>query len=166
MPAVKTASQRGKANRDKGAKTERELCTWLRPWWPDVDRAVRTGYRAGNRESRDNGDVIGTPGIVWSVKNAERERISTWWPQLMAMRPIEGEPDGMTVRLLVVKNNGHSCPAEWWCWQPLWQLVTITTGLSLAIPEPGGTDLVRCHLATVVHRLRVFGYGEPLESAA
>ena len=165
--ATKTRSQLAKLSRNKGAKSERDLCTWLRPVWPDVDRLVRTGYRTTVRQRKDNGDITGTPGIIWSVKDCERHYIAQWWAELLEMKHETPLPETQTpIRLLVVKNAGHASPGEWWCWMPLYQLVTISTGLSLAIPEPGGDDLVRCRLDTAVTRLRIFGYGLPLEPAA
>jgi hypothetical protein len=166
MSAVKTASQRGKANRDKGAETERDLCRYLRPVWSEVDRSVRTGYRTAARQSRDWGDIIGTPGVIWSVKNCQRHYIAEWWAELENMKLAEHAPLP-PVRLLVVKNNGHADPGQWWCWQPLWQLVSIATaGRLVDMPIGGESDLVRCQLATVVTRLRINGYGAPLEQVA
>lgn len=157
--AVKTRSQLGALSRNKGAKAERDLCTWLRPIWPKVDRTQRTGYRTAARQRRDNGDISGTPGITWSVKDAERHYIESWWAELLEMEhevplPLEQAP----IRLLVVKNNGHSCPADWWCWQSLTQLVELTTNGAYGVGA-AGDHLVRCRLETMVTRLRVIGHG-------
>src|SRR5688500_3530498 len=65
-----TTTARGKYSREKGATAERHLVAWLRTHgWPGAERAVRTGYRTADRTSVDPGDVTGTPGLVWQVKN-------------------------------------------------------------------------------------------------
>lgn len=169
--ATKTRSQLAKLSREKGVKAERDLCAWLRPWWPDVDRTQRTGYRTALRQRKDNGDIAGTPGIIWSVKDAERHYIAHWWTELVNMQLEHPLPQWapVPIRLLVVKNAGHANPGEWWCWMPLYQLAALATGnldAELVLASQAGYDLVRCHLQTAVTRLRACGYGLPLEPAA
>jgi len=140
-------SMSGATNRRRGITTERALVRWLRAnGWPNAERSVVTGYRTHNRERRDGGDITGTPGIVWSLKDHTVERIPQWWTELKRM-------GGGRLRLLVVKNRGHANPGDWWCWLPLTTLTTLQ-------PHPGN-DLVRCQLSTVAALLRAAGYGQP-----
>ena len=65
-----TASARGRSNMSKGKAAERAVARWLREnGWPQADRAVRTGYRSSLRTSDDPGDIVGTPGLAWQVKD-------------------------------------------------------------------------------------------------
>jgi hypothetical protein len=145
----------GATNRRRGLTAERALVTWLRNnGWPQAERTVVTGYRTPTRQRPDAGDITGTPGITWSLKDHATERITTWWTELTNM-------DGGPIRLLVVKNRGHADPGQWWCWLPLGYLIALTG----AQPHPC-QDLVRCHLATLAPLLRDAGYGQTPEAVA
>lgn len=145
----------GTANRRRGLVAERHLVTWLRTQgWPHAERSVVTGYRTAHRERRDGGDITGTPGIVWSLKDCAKLQIPAWWAEL---HTFDG-PDRF--RLLVVKNRGHASPAEWWCWLRVADMVELaSTQLHPC------QDLIRCHLSTVVSLLREAGYGQAPVSA-
>lgn len=155
--AAKTPSQRGRANRNKGHQAERDLCKWLRVnGFPGAERAVRTGFRTLDRTSADPGDVTGTPGVVWSVKDCAVEQLVAWMAELDRMDDRDqpgGEPP---VRLLVHKRRGHADPARWWCWLTLPNLHSL-------IAVPNGYDHpplpVRMELGHVVPLLRGAGYG-------
>jgi hypothetical protein len=103
------ASRRGKSNRRKGIDREQEVARWLRPWYPDACRAVRS-------TDPDPGDIDCTsPGLFWSVKDDAAEAITAW------MAELDRKGTGR-IGLLVVKRKGHASPGEWWCWMRLWQL--------------------------------------------
>lgn len=102
MTAV-DASTRGRRNRVNGAFAEREVARWLRPWWPDACRAVRSTYP-------DPGDIDCTsPGLWWSVKNVQQERMSAWLAE-MAEKKLN------RIGLLVVRRRGCADPGRWWLW--------------------------------------------------
>jgi hypothetical protein len=156
--AAKTPSQRGRSNRNKGHQAERDLCKWLRiNGFPDAERAVRTGFRVGDRTSTDPGDITGTPGIIWSIKDCAVERISEWLRELDAMAASDDD----AVRLLVHKRRGHAMPHRWWCWMELGPLVSLAGRGPAIVSFP-----VRMELGHVVPVLRAAGYGTPLEAAS
>lgn len=170
---AKTASERGRANRNKGHQAERDLCKWLRAnGFPHAERAVRTGFRTGDRTSPDPGDVTGTPFVLWSVKDCAAEQISRWFDELDDMSDNAQTAGCLT--LLVHKRRGHADPARWWCWQ--WQSQYL--GLYRAwleqfgIPElplwiPPGTEYpMRMELGHVVPLLVAAGYSTPVEVAS
>lgn len=149
---------RGATNRRRGITAERDLVRWLRAnGFPHAERSVVTGYRTATRERRDGGDITGTPGIVWSLKDCAAERIPQWWDELEAMQ------GGPVVKLLVVKRRGHADPGLWWTWLTLAGVVDLLPTkdpLSELIPVHG---LVRVQLNVVAPLLRAAGYGERLE---
>lgn len=107
---------RGAANRRKGHDAERALVTWLRAnGWPHAERSVRTGFRSGDRELPDTGDVDGTPGIVWQVKNVAREDIAAWLTETEAQRTAARAHFGV----LVQRRSGKADPGRWWAWMRL-----------------------------------------------
>lgn len=156
MTTPKTRSQLGKMSRNKGAKAERDLVTYLRTvGFGGAERAVRTGYRTTTRTAADPGDITGTPGIVWSVKDCATEQLSKWLVELDAM---DGRPGD--ARLLVHKRSGKAEPARWWCWmrlQTLQHLVLASTAVD-PIDEPYP---VRMELGHVIPLLHAAGYGDP-----
>lgn len=161
-----TASQRGAANRRKGHVAERDLCRWLRAHgFPGAERAVRTGFRTAGRASADPGDVTGTPGIVWSVKDCAVEQTAQWLAEADAMLTAAGAD----VALLVHKRRGHADPARWWCWLPLGMVVWIAHG-GARPPEwlaPSERSYpVRMELGHVVPLLHAAGYGSAAEGVA
>lgn len=166
------AAQRGRANRDRGHRAERDVVRWLRDnGFPSAERAVRTGYRTASRVAADPGDITGTGPVLWSVKDCARERIDAWMDELDAMSD-DSQYGGVSVPLLVVKRRGHADPGRWWCW--LWQgqyLDLYRTWLvrsnltdpydNLPLWTPTGTEYpLRMELGHVMPLLLAAGYGE------
>lgn len=167
MTAARTPSQRGRSNRNKGLTAERDLCKWLRAnGFGGAERAVRTGFRVGDRVSADPGDVTGTPGVVWSVKYVAVEQTAAWLAEVDAMLK-GGDAD---YGLLIVKRRGHADPGEWWCWLRFCDLVGIEAATRSRIPviycgHSAGAP-VRMELGHVVPLLRAAGYGTPMVVAS
>jgi len=161
VTTAKTRSQLGRANRRKGAVAERDLVKYLRRvGFPGAERAVPTGYRTATRVAADPGDITGTLGVVWSVKDVATEQIAKWFAELDAMDGRLGD-----VRLLVHKRRGHADPGRWWCWLRVGTLVRLLDenlrpdGLGDAVP-------MRMELGDVIPLLRAAGYGDRIEGAA
>jgi len=154
----RTRSQIGKANRRKGAVAERDLVKYLRNvGFGGAERAVRTGYRTATRVAADPGDITGTPGIVWSVKDTATERLDQWLAELDAM--AAGLDD---VRLLVHKRRGHADPGRWWCWLRASTLIRLLDN-NLRPDGPGDSAPLRMELRHVIRFLRAAGYGDQLD---
>lgn len=145
----------GATNRRRGIVAERDLVRWLRVnGWPQAERSVVTGYRTATRQRPDGGDITGTPGIVWSLKDHATERIADWWTELEAMQ------GGPTVRLLVVKRRGHADPGLWWCWLTLAELVDLFPTKDPVSEDITVHGLVRAQLNVVAPILHMAGYGD------
>lgn len=146
------ASTRGRSNRVKGATAERDVARWLKPWFPDACRAVRNTHP-------DPGDIDCTsPGLFWSVKNTQVERITPWVDEL-------GAKGGTRIGLLVVKRAGRALPGEWWCWLRLADLRALLSGTDLAefvLPElEVGFAPVRMELRHLMPLLVASNYAPP-----
>lgn len=157
----------GAMSRNKGATAERDVVRFLRTvGFGGAERAVRTGYRTFERVAADPGDITGTPGIIWSVKDVAEDRarkdctLSGWFAELDAMH---GQPSD--VRLLVHKRSGKSDPARWWCWMRLYMLHHVAQ--ATASPDPlDGQVPVRMELGHVIPLLHAAGYGDAIEWSA
>ncbi|GAA3890396.1 hypothetical protein GCM10022243_64120 [Saccharothrix violaceirubra] len=153
-------SRLGAANRRRGAEAERRLAAWLRAHgWPHAERAVRTGYRSAGRLVVDPGDIVGTPLLVWQVKDQAREFAEAWLDETEQQRL--GEPGSVPadLGLLVVRRRGAADPGRWWVWLPAAQLVALVADA----PAPPLSRPVRLELVDLVLLLRAAGYGEPVD---
>lgn len=170
--AAKTPRQRGRANRNRGHQAERDVSRWLRAnGYPHAERAVRAGFRAADRAAPDPGDITGTPGILWSVKDCAVEQTAKWFDELDDMS--DNAHIGGCLTFLVHKRRGHADPGRWWCWQwqsqylDLYRMWLQQVDEVRRIPElplwiPSGTEYpMRMQLGHVVPLLRAAGYGDP-----
>jgi hypothetical protein len=158
---TRTPAQRGAANRRRGHDAERALARWLRSnGFGQAERAVRTGFRTADRAAPDPGDITGTPGIVWSVKDCAAEQTTKWLAELEVMRAGAGA----LVGLLVHRRRGYADPGRWWCWTPLDVPVWLLTGYGGAAGHAEARAPVRMELTDVVALLRATGYGDPPEA--
>lgn len=158
----RTRSEIGRANLAKGKAQERKVVTYLRvSGWPGAERTIRTGYHVPGRVSRDRGDIDGTPGIVWQIKDvAERE----WWriPQWLADTEEQRNAAAADVGILVIRRAGHAHPSEWWAYLYLHELV----GLACGVYDQVTPNVpVRLELQHVLPLLREAGYGTPPENS-
>jgi hypothetical protein len=116
-------------SRDKGLTAERHLANWLvAQGWPDARRSVATGWETKGRKQQDQGDIAGTPGLCFQLKNVARtpdegSELKGWFADTEA----QAGPDRMP--LLVVKRAGFSKPHDWWVWVRADWLVDITVGI-------------------------------------
>lgn len=145
-------SARGKANRAKGATAERDLAKWLRPWYADARRAVFNGWVSKDTRAADPGDIdCAGPGLYWSVKNTQVERIFPW------MAELDAKSAGR-VGLLVVRRKGRASPGEWWCWLRLGHLYGLWKDVPGWAPESPLNAPVRMELQHVMPLLVAANY--------
>ncbi len=146
---------------EKGKEAERDLVKYLkRRGWRKAERMVRTGFRTKVRTVADPGDITGTPGIVWSVKDWATDQHAKWMLELDGFDAPEH-----SIRLLVQKRAGYADAERWWCWMRYETLCKLTearppdefTGAALA--------LIRVEVTTAVDWLEANGY-IPAEEAA
>ena len=156
----RTRSQIGKANSAKGKIRERNVVSYLRvSGFPGAERTVRTGYRVAGRTSRDHGDIDGTPGIAWQIKDvAERE----WWriPGWMTDTKEQAKAAGADIGVLVIRRAGHAHPSEWWAHMYLGDVIEL---LDLHTIYPTGNTWfpIRFELQHLLPLLHMAGYGTP-----
>ncbi|WP_394621261.1 hypothetical protein JNUCC0626_19850 [Lentzea sp. JNUCC 0626] len=159
MTTDSTASARGKASRRKGHDTERMLARYLRQWWPLAKRKADNGWRRGPVASADQGDIAGTPGIVWQAKYVARLNVTTTMTQATA----QAVAAGADYAVVVERRRGRADPGAWWAWVTLVDLAQLLAPVHQVPPRLGGhlsTTLVRLELHRLVELLRLSGYGE------
>jgi hypothetical protein len=142
-------------DRNVGRETEQLAARSLRSrGLAGVERAVRTGYRTGERASPDHGDLTGWPGVCVQVKSlrpAGRAETQTrpWLAELEAQRAASGSDVG----LLIVRRWGQSDVGRWWCFLPLANLLALSGGLPTILLVP-----VRLELSDVVTMMQTWGW--------
>ena len=152
MTAARTPTQRGRANRAKGARFERSVATALRPWFPDVRRSRDNG----SATTSDTGDLADAgPGLWWSLKDVAAAHTDP--PALITSWLTEAqEKANGRMPLLVQKRVGHANPLRAWCWLRLADLVAVST-MQTTVPTAPETP-VRIELHYVLGLLAVAGY--------
>lgn len=112
MTVNKTASQRARAARVKGAGFERKVANALNRWWPKAQRSRDNG----SMNTDDTGDIGGTgPGLFWSCKDDKsgdmgKPSVINAWLSEVAVKA------GDRVPILVQKRRGHAEVLDSWAW--------------------------------------------------
>lgn len=151
-----TASERGRANRRKGADAERSVAKWLRAnGFPGAERAIRAAYVGSDRVIPDPGDLTGTPGLVWQVKDCKREQLSSWLFETEQQRSKANATYGM----LITRRPGKADVGRWWCWLPLAALLDLAADAHRLGGHEFGEHPVRLELDDVARLLRINGFG-------
>jgi hypothetical protein len=150
-----------------GKQTEQLVARYLRErGLAGVERAVRTGFRAGGREVADAGDLTGWPGVCVQVKslrpaNAAERQTRTWLAETESQR----KQSGASVGLLVVRRWGTLDVGEWWCFLLARDLFGMADGHSATALRQLAP--VRLELSDVVDMMQTWGWApapEPLET--
>lgn len=151
-----TATARGRANRRKGADTERAVARYLRTQgFPHAERAVRTSHTTPDgRTTLDPLDIVGIPGVVISVKNDASNQIAKWIDQAERI----GNHHGVDLALLVVRRPGKADTCRWWVWVSLRSLARALHGPDVSsLPALSGHMCMELgELAPILHAA---GYG-------
>ena len=145
--------------RDIGTMTETAVVRAIRPWFPHAERRALTGVL-------DQGDITGTPGVVWEVKGgaaaaaASDGQVALW----LAETERERLNAGAAIGVLVMKRKGAGVKAagRWWA------VTTVEDVCRLGVNDRfEGTLLfevahhpVRMHLDHLCQLLARAGYGE------
>lgn len=160
MTATVTASKRGKANRDKGIKAERDMARYLRAnGWPEAERKSDNGWRSSDRESADHGDIKNTPRLVWQSKyvaDMSDLQIERAWRDAQTQAVAAGADFG----ILVERRPGKTDPGLWWAWVSVWDLHNLVSGPNWPGPPQHRFDVpVRLQARHLVALLHGAGYG-------
>ncbi len=149
MTAPRTRSQVGRASRAKGNRFEVAVANAVRPWLPDVRRSRDNG----SANASDTGDLAGTPGIYWSLKDVAAAANEP--PALIEGWLVEATKKGDgALPLLVIKRRGSVDPLRAHCWMWLDHLAHL-----LGADVPPETDAaVRMELEHVLDLLAAAGY--------
>jgi hypothetical protein len=159
---VTTPARTTNRPRKIGTATETAVVRFLRDnGWPHAERRSLKG-------TADQGDITGTPGLVWEVKGGEAARtasdlkIAAWLEETDTERVNAGADAGV----LVVQRRrvGAANAGRWWA--------VVRLGDVLALSDPSTppalrvTWPVRMYLADVCTLLHAAGYGAPAPEAS
>lgn len=130
-----------------GTAAESAVVKVLQEFWPYAERRALRG-------AADEGDITGTPGIVWEVKGgaaaktASDGQIEAWLDETEQER----ENADADIGVLVVQRKGIGYPnaGQWWA----------VMGIEPANPTFGASTnvVVRMHLIDACRLLEVWGY--------
>lgn len=155
--ATRTPAERGRANRRKGADAERAVARYLRTvGFPHAERAEKNGWSTREHTSPDPGDILGTPGIVWSVKNDASNQISKWLDEAEQLR----NHHRADLAILVTRRHGKAVPGRWWSWISLHELAHVLTGARVSRLPRATRGHVCMELGDLVAMLRADGHGQ------
>lgn len=151
----------GLANRNKGARFEREVASYCRAHsMPGADRKVVTGWRAGERSSADAGDIRGIPGVCLQAKNVVKQ-----YPRglagkallgIMAETAAQAEEMGAAIWLIVEKRAGHLI-GECWVHMPANTFAALVFGIDPFSPQWAEIVWpVRIEFSRIVDKLAAF----------
>lgn len=168
----RTRAAIARSNLARSKASERKVATYLRvSGWPGAERTVRTGYSTGDRAMADVGDIDGTPGVVWQVKDTgERE----WWrvPNWLADTNVQRDAAHADYGVLVVRRPGHAHAGEWWAylWLGPFMHLALAASEPLIMNRPVPPTVlwdapVRLELRHLLPVLRAAGYGTAAEAA-
>lgn len=142
--------------RATGTRAETACTRWFRAH----------GYAGADRQplrgNLDQGDIAAAPGLVIEVKSYTQAATGQPPPALLAKWMTECETARTNARAdvcpLIVRRKGTTDVGRWWAYLPLRDLVTLTSGQTVA------ADLkllpVCMSVATLTAILRDAGYGD------
>ncbi|WP_370944042.1 hypothetical protein AB5J62_33715 [Amycolatopsis sp. cg5] len=162
----RTRAEIGRSSNRRGKEAEQALSRWLREnGWPDAQRTVRTGWRVGDRQSRDRGDIDGTPRLCWQVKTSAEDFTDNRVLKVLAATAEQATASGADYGIAVERRAGKTDPGRWLAWITAGDLYalaeTARNPFVLAVAQPLLDVPVRLLLRDLVPLLHAAGYGSP-----
>ena len=166
-----TRSEIARASNRRGKEAEQAVARWLREHgWPDAQRTVRTGWRAGDHQSRDRGDIDGTPRLAWQVKTSASDFTDTGVRNVLAATTEQAVAAGADYGIAVERRVGKTSPGRWHAWMTAGDLHNLTQTARkpdmLTTTEPRLDVPVRLLLEDLAPLLYAAGYGTPATTEA
>lgn len=112
----------GASSRYVGRETEQAVARFLRRYWPDATRAVRTAWATQDGESADPGDLYGVPFAV-QVKGHKRgapqfvpgKELADIWEEANSQALASGLP----FAVIIEKRQQCADVGRWYAWLPM-----------------------------------------------
>lgn len=118
---TKTKSN-GASSRYVGRETEQATARFLRRYWPDATRAVRTAWATKDGVSDDPGDLYGVPFAV-QVKGHKRGAAQfvpgTALAEIWEEANNQALTSGLPFAVVIEKRQGTQDVARWFAWLPV-----------------------------------------------
>lgn len=154
------ASARGRSSRSRGHQAERDFANWLRTvGWPDAKRSVATGWRTQTRRSADEGDIAGTPGLVFQVKYYDGGLTDGQVLAVLIDTEQQREAAAQRFGLLVVR-RAFKKPADWHVYVDANTAAVLLNGPWATVPAVGHHFPVQLLAQDAVRLLRRHGFGK------
>jgi hypothetical protein len=137
----------------KGKRGELAVVNYLKPWFPDARRTVRTGFRNAVTQADDEGDIDGTPGFCLQVKVLGDELV-----QGKVLDRIFAETvtqAGSRMPLILNSRPGRAAVGQWWLWLRVGDLVHLKVGAPPYVVN-GWQTLVRVPMFNMISDLKSF----------
>ena len=152
-PAVEPVKSRRINGQAKGKRGELAVVNYLKPWFPDARRTVRTGFRNAVTQADDEGDIDGTPGLCLQVKVLGDELV----PGKVLDRVFAETVTQASGRLPLIVNSrpGRASVGQWWVWLRVGDLVHLKVGAPPYVVN-GWQTLVRVPMFNVISDLKSF----------
>lgn len=117
-----TTKSNGASSRYVGRETEQAVARFLRRYWPEAVRMVRTGWAGAGGESADPGDLHGVPFAV-QVKGHKRGApqfvpgvvLAEIWDDANNQAMASGLP----FAVIIEKRQGTQDVGRWYAWLPM-----------------------------------------------
>ncbi len=136
-------------SRDKGIRAELDVAKYLAAnGLPDARRSVATGWSNATTEYQDAGDITGTPGLCFQVKNRAQPLVGKLLDDTWAETVRQA---GDRMPLIVEKRAGTADPGAWWLYTTSAWYVHLLVGVSREWFDPDA--LVRARLGDVIEYL-------------
>lgn len=162
----RTHTNTGRYAQRKGKDAEQDFARYLTAWWPDAKRWVRTGWKVGDRVSRDCGDIDGTPHLAWQVKHLADDFSDTKVRELLRATEEQAVTAAADLGILIQRRAGKAHPGDWYAWLWASDLHALLDRkyhpeVLLVGEPPAMTTPVRLLVADLVALLTAAGYGAP-----
>lgn len=159
----RTRAEIGRSSNRRGKEAEQAVARYLREnGWPDAQRMVRTGWKVGDRQSRDCGDLDGTPRLCWQVKTSAGDFTDNRVLAVLTATTEQTVASGADYGVTIERRAGKTDPGRWWAWltaRDLHSLMDSAPATVLAAPEHRLDAPVRMLLRDLVPLLHAAGYG-------
>ncbi len=155
-----------RASQTKGVKAERDFCAGVRPYWPRVERSVRTGYRRPAHTPDDIGDILNTGAVVFQVKDWTGPKtdaiVGMTLDRLLAETDRQRDVAGGKLGVLVEKRKGQALALNWHAHVDVFELSNLAIGRRPdEWPGPMARVMpVRIRVGDLVDLLDIAGWAE------
>lgn len=147
------------ANRDKGLRAERDVAAYLRAAGiTTAERSVSTGWHNGTRSLADCGDLKGTPGLCFQIKNLAKPLTDQALAGALQETAEQLKASRQVIGLLIEKRHQCADVGKWHVWLRAEDYVGLVASLSPKTAQLmiGPTYPIRVEMRHIIEELVLF----------